>query len=125
MTIQIYNISRRDQGQPRALRIPEVLTASDIDDVLYEFGFEWFGKSVGTQRLVHINDDSIDDYGDAKDVMLQANAELALWDRDQIEWLPVLAGDWVVEPQDDSGDGFIRLSDEAFHDEYQIEESGA
>lgn len=116
MTAVVYDISRRNQKQPRGVRIPATLTDHDIDDVLYSFGFEWFGKTVGTQRLIHISDDCIDDYGDAKDVMQSAHAELALWDRDEASWVPVFPGDWVVEPQDEDGDGFIRLSDNEFQD---------
>jgi hypothetical protein len=113
MTVTVFNVQK---SQARAVQIPETLTNSDIDDVLYGFGFEYFGDNFGTQRLVHIADDCLEDYDDAKDVMVQANTELALYDRDERRWVPLLPGDWVVEPKDDRGDGFIRLSDLEFHE---------
>lgn len=126
MTAAVVAIARRDQPTrpPRAVRIPEQLTYSDIDDVLYEFGFEWFGPTHGVQRLVSIDDDCIGDCigdcGDALDVMHSADARLALFDRDAHRWVPLAAGDWVVEPQDERGDGFIRLSAAEFDERYVV-----
>lgn len=119
MSARVVTIQRRGARPPRAVQIPATLTDSDIDDVLYEFGFEFFGPSVGTQRLVHIGDDCIDDYGDAADVMRAAGACLALFDRDLHEWVPLRPGDWVVEP-DDGIDGFIRMDSAAFAAEYEV-----
>lgn len=120
MSAQVVSIQRRGTNPPRAVQIPEQLTDTDVDDVLYGFGFEWFGTDCGTQRLLAIDDDSIEDYDDALDVMRAAGAELALFDRDCNRWVALLAGDWVVEPQDDRGDGFIRLSATDFAESYAV-----
>lgn len=120
MSARVVSIQRRGANPPRAVQIPEQLTDTDVDDVLYEFGFEWFGTDRGTQRLVAINDDCIEEYDDALDVMRAANSELALFDRDRGGWVALLAGDWVVEPQDDRGDGFIRLSAPDFATTYEV-----
>lgn len=122
MTAQVIDVSPKGRGRARAVQIPEQLTGQDIDDVLYEFGFEWFGTDRGVQRLVAIDDDCIEDYDDALDVMRAANAQLALFDRDQARWVPLLPGDWVVEPQDDYGDGFIRLSAAEFENDWEPHE---
>lgn len=119
MTATVINVHRHGAKPARAVQITDQLTYADIDDVLYGFGFEYFGENYGTQRLVAIDDDSIEDYGDAAGVMRQANAVLALFDRDAGEWVALEAGDWVVEPQDDRGDGFIKMSDASFADEYR------
>lgn len=120
MTATIVTITRRGAKPPRAVQIPEQLTDDDIDDTLYGFGFEYFGDDYGTQRLVAIDDDSVDDYGNAADVMRAANVPLALYDRNEHEWAALHPGDWVVEPQDDRGDGFVRMTDEAFRAEYEV-----
>ena len=120
MSAQVVSIQRHDARPPRAVQIPETLTDDDIDHTLYEFGFEFFGPSVGTQRLVHISDDCIDEYGDAADVMRAAEACLALFDRDRNEWVPLLPGDWAVEPNDDRGNGFIRMTVNEFNDTYSV-----
>jgi hypothetical protein len=117
---EVVNIQRRGAKPPRAVRVPPVLTDHVIDDVLYGFGFEYFGAAMGTQRIIHISDDCLDEYGDAKSVMQDHGAELALYDGSQGEWVPVYRGDWVVEPQFPGLDGFIKLTDEEFHEEWEV-----
>lgn len=120
MSATVVKVVRRGAKQASAVQIPEQLTDDDIDDTLYGFGFEYFGESMGVQRLVAIDDDSIADYDAAADIMRAANVRLALWDRDEHDWVPLHPGDWVVEPQDDRGDGFVRFSPQAFADAYEV-----
>lgn len=119
MTATVVAVRRLGAKTPRAVQIPETLTDDDIDDVLYGFGFEYFGPGYGTQRLVAIDDDCLDEYDDAADVMRKAGARLALYDRDRAGWVPLEPGDWVVEPRDERGDGFIKLSDSDFRETYE------
>lgn len=123
MTAEVVQIDAIGRQQPRAVQIPEQLTDYDVDDVLYGFGFEYFGSDCGTQRLVAIDDDMVEDYGDALQVMRAAGAHLALYDRDENRWVALLAGDWVVDPQDGDGDGFIKLSPSDFADRYRVRPS--
>lgn len=120
MTCEVKSIVPLGSKPARAVQIPEVLSDDDIDDVLYSFGFEYFGPGHGTQRLVHITDDSIDEYDDAEEVMRRAGASLAIYVRDAHAWTALLPGDWVVEPPDDRGDGFIKLSDSDFRETYEV-----
>lgn len=118
MTVQVVPVNRLGTSQPRAVQIPARVLWFDLD-VLYDFGFEWFGDDRGTERLISLDDDCLDDYDDARDVMRESGTTLALYDRDEFRWVPLSAGDWVIQPNDGM-DGFIKRSDADFQQEWSV-----
>lgn len=117
------NVQRKGFKQPRALQIPQVSSNEFIDDVAYPFGFEFFGPTMGTQRLIHRTDDSLKDYlGDQYDVLAAQTGPEVQWflfDSEWACWVILNPGDWVVEGLDGI-DGFVRFTDEQFHQIWEV-----